>query len=87
MYGGGESDVELAPGESFTHFVDVETEGEATVPVTLSVGDESDELALSGPAPADEADWSAGALADWRVDREGEAAGGDARVASSFESV
>jgi hypothetical protein len=55
--------------------------------VTLSVGDESEELALSGPAPADEADWSAGALADWRVDREGEGGGGDARVASSFESV
>ncbi|WP_135827743.1 outer membrane protein assembly factor BamB family protein [Halorussus halobius] len=87
MYGGGESGLELAPGETVTHFVDVETEGDATVPVTLSVGDESDELTLSGPAPADEADWSAGALAAWQVEREGETGGDDARVASAFEPV
>lgn len=88
MYGGGESGVALAPGEMLTHFVDVETEGEATIPVTLSVGDESAErLDLSGPAPADEDDWSAEALADWRVEREDASGDGSGRIASAFESA
>ncbi|NHN61694.1 MULTISPECIES: hypothetical protein, partial [Halorussus] len=89
MYGGSESVDGLAPGERFTHFVDVETEGpEATVTVALSADDGETELELRGPAPADEDDWSEAALADWTVERDDDADDGGAdHLVSRFEDV
>jgi hypothetical protein len=93
MYGGRESVEELGPGDQFTHFVDVETEGpEATVSVELSAGEDAEtELTLRGPAPADEADWSADVLDAWHVEganakrSNAEESGGSTHVVTEFE--
>lgn len=89
MYGGRESVDELAPGEQFTHFVDVETDGpDATIPVAVTAGEAAEgELTLRGPAPRDETDWSPETLDAWRVewgDDDGSASADD-HVATEFE--
>ncbi|WP_135852197.1 outer membrane protein assembly factor BamB family protein [Halorussus salinus] len=89
MYAGGEEVDRLAPGDRFTHFVDVETDGpEASVSVSLAADDDEGEVVLRGPAPADEDEWSDETLADWSVERGDDADETDvSHLRSSFETA
>ena len=89
MYAGGEEIDRLAPGDKFTHFVDVETDGpEASVSVSLAADDDESEVTLRGPAPADEDEWSDGTLADWSVERGDDADETDlSHLRSPFETA
>jgi outer membrane protein assembly factor BamB len=88
MYAGGEEIDRLAPGDRFTHFVDVETDGpEASVSVSLAADDDESEVVLRGPAPEDE-EWSDEALADWSVERGDDADETDlSHLRSPFETA
>ncbi|UPW02278.1 PQQ-binding-like beta-propeller repeat protein [Halorussus gelatinilyticus] len=88
MYAGGEDVERLEPGDEFTHFVDVETDGpEASVSVSLSADGDESEVTVCGPAPAEEDDWSDETLADWSVERGDADDGRPSHLRSTFEDA